>query len=73
MFWHGGFPLFVIAYALLGNGRDTPKPVARRGAVLRSRPAWWSFALRRRWADLAHDGRAGRLPPIMQGNGYTPR
>jgi signal transduction histidine kinase len=71
MFWHGGFPLFVIAYALLKKrGGDEP--------VIAARPAFailatigvviavvWGLTL------LATTGQ-GSLPPIMAGNRYTP-
>ena len=62
MFWHGGFPLFVIAYALT-RGELKPRAVALWiGMTL-----WVAFALT--WiATRGHDG----LPPIMAGNRYTP-
>ncbi len=71
MFWHGGFPLFVITYALLnrrqGDTRQAPRKLtatvlACAGAVL---AAAGGFTL------LATAGQDA-LPSIMQGNHYTP-
>ena len=68
MFWHGGFPLFVIAYALLrGRSGDTVAhagwgPVLTAGvAVAIAVVALTSLA------TAGHD----LLPTLMQGNGYT--
>jgi PAS domain S-box-containing protein len=69
MFWHAGFPLFVIAYALL-----------KRAAPLRPR---WTFgsalgagvvAILAAAGALTWIATAGEsaLPAIMQGNRYTP-
>jgi signal transduction histidine kinase len=60
MFWHGGFPLFVIAYARL----KSPTPPALYGVVF----AVIAAAVALTW--LATAG-AGLLPPIMNGNRYT--
>jgi two-component system, NarL family, sensor histidine kinase EvgS len=61
MFWHAGFPPFVIAYALLKGDRQG-------GSV------WWSvagsFALACGFALLATVGQAA-LPAIMSGDRYT--
>jgi len=62
MFWHGGFPLFVIAYARL---KSPTAPAALYGGVL----AVIAAAVALTW--LATAG-AGLLPPIMTGNRYTP-
>jgi signal transduction histidine kinase len=68
MFWHGGFPLFVIAYALL---RDEAGEVDRRRgrmAVLSSAMA--VLALACAFTLLATAGQSF-LPSIMQGSHYT--
>ena len=71
MFWHGGFPVFVIAYALLKDeGRDTSRPrgpaslavLASAGAVL---VVVWGLTL---LATAGHDS----LPAIMRDNHNTP-
>jgi two-component system, sensor histidine kinase and response regulator len=69
MFWHAGFPLFVVAYALLKTRPDNPGTTRRRlqafavpiGAVA---AAGVLIALSTAGAPL--------LPQIMQGNRYTP-
>jgi signal transduction histidine kinase/ActR/RegA family two-component response regulator len=70
MFWHGGFPLCVIAYALL---KDRPsaaaKPRGRRLAVLASLTV--VVAAAGAMTLLATAGQA-MLPAIMRGNSYTP-
>jgi len=71
MFWHGGFPLFVMAYALLQReplaGTAPPKqlafPIAVAATIVSA--AVLAFTL---LATTGHDA----LPSIMQGNGYTP-
>src|SRR5437762_8942268 len=69
--WHGGFPLLVIAYALLKDaGRETERPRGRAGvAVLASLAAVFVVA-----GGLTLLATAGQdvLPAIMQGNHYTP-
>src|SRR2546422_1256573 len=71
MLWHGGFPLLVIAYALLKDaGRETGRPRGRAGvAVLASLAAVFVVA-----GGLTLLATAGQdvLPAIMQGNHYTP-
>jgi two-component system sensor histidine kinase/response regulator len=66
MFWHAGFPLFVIAYAS-DKGEQVPRGAL--GAVLRQ-IAWIVFAV----AGLTALATAGHalLPRIMSGNGYSP-
>jgi len=70
MFWHGAFPLFVIAYAWLEGG-EAPEARAPGGtpgialAVGGSAVAVAAFAL------IATAGQ-GMLPAIMRGNRYTP-
>jgi signal transduction histidine kinase len=68
MFWHGGFPLFVIAYALLGDEADEVDRRRGRIAVLSSVMA--VLALACAFTLLATAGQS-TLPAIMQGNHYT--
>jgi signal transduction histidine kinase len=68
MFWHLGFPLLVIAYALLKERRSDvrmPAPAAVALAVCGVAAAVGGFML------LATAGK-DLLPPIMAGNRYTP-
>jgi diguanylate cyclase (GGDEF)-like protein len=71
MFWHGGFPVAVIAYALLKRPEAADAPAGRigRGAVpayvLVTAAAVLGLTL------LATAGEA-LLPRLMQGNRYTP-
>src|SRR5213593_810712 len=71
MLWHGGFPLLVIAYALLKDaGRETDRPRGRAGVpVLSSVAAVFVVA-----GGLTLLATAGQdvLPAIMLGNHYTP-
>ena len=67
MFWHGGFPLFVIAYALLRG---------RPGDAV-AHPGWWAVSATGVAVALAVIGLATLatsghdvLPALMQGNGY---
>ena len=75
MFWHGGFPLLVIAYALWkGEARDTGTTQRRQGvptsvAVLSSIAA--VFLAVCGLTLIATSGQAF-LPAIMEGNRYTP-
>jgi signal transduction histidine kinase/CheY-like chemotaxis protein len=65
MFWHGGFPLFVIAYSML-RGQSAPLKypgLAIAGTALGVAAAVIAFAA------LSTVG-ATLLPPIMEGNGY---
>ena len=65
MFWHAGFPLCAIAYAFL-KGRPTQSHGRDRWmAIAGVAAAACAFTL------LATAG-ASLLPPIMQGNAYTP-
>ncbi len=67
MFWHGGFPLFVIAYALL-RGRSGDTSDVGWGSVFAAGVAVTIVV-----AALTSLTTAGQalLPPIMQGNSYT--
>src|SRR5215471_11079087 len=71
MFWHGGFPLLVIGYALLKDkrGQMETAPGWAGAAIVGS-----VLAVAAAVAVLAMVATAGQgwLPPIMQGNGYTP-
>jgi len=70
MFWHGGFPLAVIAYARLsgdaGGGREVRD--SARAAIL-----WSALAIFGIVCGLTLIATAGeaRLPAIMEGNAYT--
>ena len=71
MFWHGGFPLLVGAYALLKDdgarrlpaGRHPGVAILSAGAAVLAAVA--ALTLLATWAQHA-------LPAIMQGNRYTP-
>ena len=71
MFWHGGFPIFVIAYGLLAerdmNASDTARDrrwMAVGGASVAIAAAICLTALATAGQDV--------LPAIMEGGGYTP-
>src|SRR2546425_4333129 len=71
MFWHGGFPLFVIAYASLKDeGRETSRTQGRLGVGVLSGVAGALVAA----GGLTLLATAGQdiLPGIMRGNNYTP-
>ena len=67
MFWHGGFPLFVIAYARYGLAEQPAG--AGRTTILSAVSAIVSLVCG--FTLLATAGQA-LLPPIMEGNHYTP-
>lgn len=71
MFWHGGFPLLVTAYAVLkSEARDTSRPRSRAGiAVLYSVAAVLVAVV---GVTLLATAGQSLLPAIMQGNHYTP-
>ncbi len=72
VFWHGGFPLFVLGYALLRHGEESGRPdwpVNQPGraaaiAVVIVAAIVVAFTL---WATLGHDS----LPIVMQGSDYS--
>jgi len=68
-FWHVGFPLIVIAYALLG-GREPSRPSSRPGLAIVSTVV----AVLGVVCGLTLLATAGQnaLPAIMRGNQYTP-
>jgi signal transduction histidine kinase len=71
MFWHGGFPLFVVAYAWLARREREarlPGGVARLGVLAGLASA---LVLVGAFTLLATGGQ-DRLPAIMTGNHYTP-
>lgn len=71
MFWHGGFPLFVIAYALIDRVETPSTPASDhpvRGTLLAVAGV---VALAVGFTALATIG-GDALPPIMQANRYTP-
>ncbi|WP_265945771.1 ATP-binding protein [Dechloromonas sp. A34] len=71
MAWHGGFPLFVIAYAWYKDApqRTMPGPLAAAPAIISSLAVVAALVLGlTALATAGHD----LLPPIMQGNRYTP-
>jgi PAS domain S-box-containing protein len=69
MFWHGGFPLLVIGYALTKNRDGEPAKEAVGHRVAISVTAVTSAVIL--LAFIATAGSAA-LPPIMAGNNYTP-
>lgn len=66
MFWHGGFPLLVVAYAFVRHDtRPLGRPLAwQLFAVAASAGAAFGFGM---LATRGHD----HLPAVMSGNGYT--
>lgn len=75
MFWHGGFPLLVVAYALLKRdktGTNRPRVLDGAGAVAAILSAVAAaFVAAGGFALLATSGQ-NLLPAIMRGNNYTP-
>jgi signal transduction histidine kinase/CheY-like chemotaxis protein len=71
MFWHGGFPLFVIAYALLRSDPEGAERPRTSTAVVVPGAVAVVVALAGGFTLLATAGQAA-LPPIMRGNNYTP-
>lgn len=67
MFWHGGFPLFVIAYARLKDKQDEP-----RGTMTAIAAGVAGTAILAGAATLFATTGQQALPAIMQGNRYTP-
>jgi signal transduction histidine kinase/CheY-like chemotaxis protein len=71
MFWHGGFPLLVIGYALLPDkGRETRQPRRRAGGAVVSGVAAVVAAVG--GLTLLATAGQGALPAIMRGHHYTP-
>jgi signal transduction histidine kinase len=74
MFWHAGFPLLVIAYALLkddkGEAWETLGAHAGTGIMVLAGVLW--VALSVCGLTLLATAGADLLPAIMRGNSYTP-
>ena len=71
MFWHGGFPLLVVTYALLKDeGRETNAPRGRARLAILSNVAAVLVVVC--GLTLLATAGQGSLPAIMQGNHYTP-
>ena len=71
MFWHGGFPLLVGAYALLkGDGPRAAQPARHPGVAILSAGAVVLVAVS--VLTLLATREQHVLPAIMQGNRYTP-
>jgi len=71
MFWHGGFPLFVIAYAWLSHREGEPRQAPRKMTVTVLACGSAVLAGAGALTLLATAGQDA-LPPIMRGNHYTP-
>jgi two-component system, NarL family, sensor histidine kinase UhpB len=69
MFWHAGFPVFILAYAGFKRHSSVPGTAYHRQAVLGGIAA--ALALVIGCTLLATTGQAA-LPAIMQGHHYTP-
>ena len=71
MFWHGGFPLLVIGYALRPDkGRETRQPPEHAHVAVVSSVAAVVAAVC--GLTLVATARQDALPAIMRGNHYTP-
>ncbi|MGZ5155499.1 MAG: response regulator [Caldimonas sp.] len=71
MFWHGGFPLFVIAYAVLRGSKREAMPASTTGAPAIFGAVVGVTVVVIGFAALALGGHDA-LPAIMAGNHYTP-
>ena len=70
MIWHGGFPLFVLAYALLKDGDGGPKTAGTGGeAILTSVIAVAVVISALTWVVT---GQHDRLPMLLDQGQYTP-
>ena len=69
MFWHGGFPLLVIGYALTKGRSDKADEIGRIGASIPTGIVAVACAVGL-FAFLATAG-SSALPPIMSGQNYT--
>jgi len=70
MFWHGGFPLCVVAYALLKHGEREPSQARGSGGPLVFVSVGAAFVAVCGFTLLATTGQS-LLPPIMQSNHFT--
>ena len=71
MFWHGGFPLFVVAYALLKGSRHETNQARHRAGIVILVGVASVLVIVYGLTLLATMGQQA-LPAIMQGNRYTP-
>jgi signal transduction histidine kinase len=71
MFWHAGFPLLVCAYALVEKPADEEREHSPRAAATIAASIALALAAACGVTAIATAGHAV-LPPIMQGNRYTP-
>jgi PAS domain S-box-containing protein len=71
MCWHGGFPVFVIAYALCKKNEGEPHPLCVRAPVTVLTSVAAVLVVVGGCTLLATAGHDA-LPPIMQGHHYTP-
>jgi len=71
MFWHGGFPLFVIAYVFLTRDGHAARVAKDRTGIAVAASVGAAFIATCALALLATTGQQS-LPAIMQGNHYTP-
>lgn len=70
MFWHGGFPLFVMAYVLLRGSRLEPLRNGVRGGIAAAASVAAAIAAALALAALATTGHDA-LPALMSGAGFT--
>ena len=70
MFWHGGFPVCVVAYALLKHEGREPNQALGRGGPLVFVSAGAAFVAVCGFTLLATAGQS-LLPPIMRGDHFT--
>jgi signal transduction histidine kinase/DNA-binding NarL/FixJ family response regulator len=70
MFWHGGFPVFVIAYALLKNGKAEPESHRSAGAIATGLGVAGAALLAAAFTVIATSGHDA-LPAIMNGSRYS--
>src|SRR5262249_25773531 len=70
MFWHAGFPLAAIAYALMKNRADDVPATRSPGRLVVTAVAAVAGIVA--LLTAAGTGTYDLLPAIMQGNGYTP-
>jgi len=71
MFWHGGFPLIVVGYALLKDRGHAPNQTRRRAGTAAVFSVAAVLVIVCALTMLATMGQQS-LPEIMQGNRYTP-
>jgi PAS domain S-box-containing protein len=71
MFWHGGFPLAVIGYALVKGGAGAVDTSGRSARMLIAASVIAVIAVAAACTLLATVGQDA-LPAIMRGNGHTP-